>query len=210
MTRLSAAMIVLALSLSGCAGLATLTSVVTPKDLYEVTPKSTYDSDLPTVTSQIVVEEPTAAGGLNTDRIAVKPNPYLVQYFPESSWVDRAPLLVQTLLIESFENTGKVGSVGRQAIGLTSDYTVLTDLREFQAQSGAEASDPLTVVVQINMKLVREPQGVIVASSSFGSEVEVESNEILDVVGAFDRALGRVMRDAVDWAVREIASIEET
>jgi len=193
------------LLLAGCTGLATLTAVTKPKDLYELTPKSSYDSMLPQIDAQLVVEEPTAAAGLNTDRIAVKPNPFAVQYFPESSWVDRAPLMVQTLLVESFENTGKVRSVGRQAIGLTADYTLLTDLREFQARLAPEQGGGIIVQVQLNMKIVEEPRGFIIASESFGHESPAASAEMLDVVRAFDEALGKTMRAAVDWTVLRIS-----
>ena len=192
------------LLLAGCTGLATLSDVTAPRDLYDLTPKSSFESGLPSVSAQLVVEEPTAAGGLNTDRIAVKPNPYEVQYFADSRWVDRAPLLVQTLLVESFENTGRVTSVGRQAIGLTSDYTVLTDLREFQARLGPRGADDLVAQVQLNMKIVKEPLGLIIASESFGAEARADSAAMLDVVEAFDEALGRSMKGAVEWAVRRI------
>lgn len=196
--------------LAGCAGLATLGAATQPIQLYDLTPKSTYDAGLPKVTAQLVVQEPTAASSVNTDRVAVKPNAYQVEYFPEARWVDRAPLMVQTRLIESFENTGRVGSVGRQAIGLSSDFTVVSELREFQAFVGDEDDGPLAVLVQLNMKIVQQPQGLIVASQSFGQEVEAESDEILDVVAAFDRALGRTMRDAVEWTVLRIAEITDS
>lgn len=201
--------LLLALSMvGGCTGLSTLKTVTEPTDLYDLTPKSTYAPDLPSIAAQIVVEEPTAASSVNTDRIAVKPTPYQVQYFPNARWVDRAPLLVQTLLLESLENTEKVGAVGRQAIGLTSDYTLVTDLREFQAQKGEATDTPLTILVQLNMKIVREPRGLIVASQSFAHEVETASTDMSDVVRAFDEALGKTMARAVDWALRQIAQIE--
>ena len=191
--------------LGGCTGLATLGTFTEPVQLYEVSPKSTYDEALPQITAQLVVEEPTAASSVNTDRIAVKPNPYQVQYFPQARWVDRAPLMVQTRLVESFENTGRVGSVGRQAIGLSSDFTLVTDLREFQMEAPEADDEQRHAHVQLNMKIVKEPQGLIIASQSFSREAEAASLDMLDVVRAFDTALGAAMRDAVEWTVRRIA-----
>ena len=203
---LRAALAALALSaLGGCAGLATLGTITKPVALYEVSPKSTYDPSLPEITAQLVVEEPTAASSVNTDRIAVKPNPFQVEYFPDARWVDRAPLMVQTRLVESFENTNRVASVGRQAIGLSSDFLLITELREFQAEAPGENDGPLHVHVQLNMKIVKEPQGLIIASRSFSAEVQADSLAMLDVVSAFDRALGQTMREAVEWTVGRIA-----
>jgi cholesterol transport system auxiliary component len=199
--------VVSAAAISGCAGLDTLRSVTEPTDLYDLTPKSTYAADMPTIAAQIVIEEPTAASSVNTDRIAIKPNPYQVQYFPQARWVDRAPLLVQTMLLESFENTGKVGAVGRQAIGLSSDFTLLTELREFQAVLVGGENGAISVVVQLNMKIVQEPLGLIVASRSFVHREMSASNEILSVVAAFDTALGKTMGQTIDWAIRRISQI---
>ncbi|HSF93958.1 MAG TPA: ABC-type transport auxiliary lipoprotein family protein, partial [Thermohalobaculum sp.] len=181
---------VVALGLSGCAGLSTLTKVATPADLYDLTPKSTYDPDLPEIQVQLVIEEPTAASAVNTDRIAVRPSPFKVQYFPDARWVDRAPLLVQTMLLESFENTRKVSAVGRQAIGLNADFTLVTDLREFQAELQGDRGAALIVVVHLNMKIVKEPQGIIVASQSFKYDVPAASDDMETIVEAFDTALG--------------------
>jgi cholesterol transport system auxiliary component len=192
-------------SVTACAGLDTLRSVTEPTELYDLTPKSTYAADLPAIAAQIVIEEPTAASSVNTDRIAIKPNQFQVQYFPQARWVDRAPLLVQTMLVESFENTGKVAAVGRQAIGLTSDFTMLTELREFQAVSSADQGGPISVIVQLNMKIVQAPLGLIVASRSFVRREQAASNEMLAVVAAFDTALGKTMGQTVNWAVRQIA-----
>ncbi len=197
----------LATLLSGCAGLATLQSVTVPADLYDLTPKSTFEEDLPVISAQVVVEESTAASSVNTDRIAIKPNAFVVQYFPNARWVDRAPQLVQTMLVESFENTGKVRSVGRRAIGLSSDFTLVSELREFQAEVGEEENAPIVVRVQLNLKIVQEPDGLIVASENFGREIPSASDEMLDVIAAFDEALGKSMRASVEWAVREIGKI---
>jgi cholesterol transport system auxiliary component len=193
---------------TGCGGLATLKKVTEPTDLYDLTPKSTYDQLLPAITAQVVIEEPTAASYVNTDRIAIKTNSYQVQYFPDARWVDRAPLLVQTMLVESFENTGKVAAVGRRAIGLNADFTLVTDLREFQAVVGNGENDSIIAIVQLNIKIVQEPLGLIVASKSFAHREPAASSDMLAVVAAFDTALGKTMGKSVDWAVRQIAKFE--
>ena len=192
--------------LSGCSGLATLSSVAKPNDLYALTPKSTFDPSLPTLRQQIVVEEPTATAAVATDRIAVQPSPLRVQYFPEVRWVDRAPVIVQALLIESYENSGKVASVGRSAVGLRADYVIVTDLREFQAlvphaESGEES---LMVNVRLNMKLVDAEFDQIIGSRSFEELEPAASDNMDDVAEAFDEALGDAMRDLVEWSVRKM------
>jgi cholesterol transport system auxiliary component len=195
-----AAVIALALLLPGCGGnLLGLPEGPAP-DIYTLTPKNTFDSDLPTVKWQLVVDQPTAAGGLDTDRIAVHPDPTEIKYYAGARWTDRAPDMVQTLMLESFENTGKIVAVGKQTIGLRSDFNLVSDLREFQAEYKPGSQIP-SVRVQINVKIVKQPRQQIIASNNFERVVEAKSADIKDVVLAFDDALGKVLRRVVEWTL---------
>ncbi|UUV08292.1 ABC-type transport auxiliary lipoprotein family protein [Ruegeria sp. YS9] len=190
----------------GCAGLGTLKQAAKPNDLYLLTPKSTFSSALPRIQKQIVVEEPTATAAVNTDQIAIQPTPFQVQYLPRARWVDRAPLIVQTLLIESFENSGKVAAVGRSTVGLRADYVIAPDLREFQGIviADPENGDKIRIEVRMNIKVIDEYDDKIIASNSFQENVVAASDQTSDLIKAFDLALGRAMRDSVEWSIRRI------
>lgn len=192
---------VLALALAACG------SVVgdlagDPPDLYTLTPKTTFETGLPNVSWQLVVEEPTASGGLNTDRIARRSNPIDLAYFADAVWTDRAPQMVQTLLVESFENSQAIVAVGRKAIGLRSDFDLKGELREFQAEYDGEARPPL-VRVRLNVRLIRQPRRQIVAFENFEATQRAEGTSMPQVVAAFDEALGKVLRQVVQWTLRE-------
>ncbi|MES0825011.1 ABC-type transport auxiliary lipoprotein family protein [Ruegeria sp. SCP11] len=193
-------------SLGGCTGLGTLRQASKPNDLYLLTPKSTFSASLPRVQKQIVVQEPTATATVNTDQIAIQPTPLQVQYLPRARWVDRAPLIVQALLVESYENSGKVAAVGRSTVGLRADYVIVPDLREFQglAITNPDGSQTIRVEVRINIKIIDEFEDKIIASDSFREYVVAASDQTPDLVKAFDDALGKTMRDAVEWSVRKI------
>jgi cholesterol transport system auxiliary component len=198
--------ILLAFALPGCASLTSLNSAATPTDLYLLTPKSTFDPSLPRLRQQIVVAEPTATAAVSTDRIAVQPSALEVEYLPRARWVDRAPLIIQSLLIESYENSGRVDAVGRSAIGLSADYIIVTDVREFQAKVPDNAPDgaALQAHVRLNIKIVYADVDRIIASSSFEKLVTTASDDTIDVVDAFDQALGSTMRNAVEWSIRKM------
>ncbi|MEO9683273.1 MAG: ABC-type transport auxiliary lipoprotein family protein [Tateyamaria sp.] len=194
-------------ALPGCAALSGLSAATTPNDLYVLSPKSTFDEKLPSLEFQIAVEEPTATAAVDTDQIAVQPTPLRVQYLPGARWVDRAPLIVQSLLIESFENSGKVPAVGSSAIGLRADFLVVTDIREFQATVPQEDPEaPLEIDVRLNIKLIDAFSDRIIASDSFEALALSETDDATKVAEAFDQALGNTMRRAVEWSVREISS----
>jgi cholesterol transport system auxiliary component len=171
-----------------------------PPQLYTLTPKSTFDTALPAVEWQLVVERPIASAGLNTQRIAVQRSPVTMDYFARANWTDQAPALVQTLLIESFENTKKIRAVSRESTQLRADYVLQTELREFQAEYDGPGKPP-QARVRINGKLIRMPDRVIVDSQTVERAVRAERHDVESVVLAFDEALGKVMKQTVEWAL---------
>ena len=169
-----------------------------PPILYRLTPKSTFRPDLPTVGWQLILEQPLANAGLSTTRIALWPNPTNLEYYARASWTDRAPDMIQTLMIESFENSNKIVSVGRESVGLRADFVLKSEIREFQ-------SDYLDGVphahVGLNAKLVKMPERVIVGSQKFDSVIKAEADRLDDIIAAFDAALGKVLKRLVEWTL---------
>ena len=103
-----------ALLLGGCQ---LLNAAEEPTDLYTITPKSTFEPDMPAVFWQLAVEEPNASAYLNTSRIAIAQSATSSDYYAKTGWTDRAPLMVQTRIVDSFENSHKIIAVARESIG---------------------------------------------------------------------------------------------
>jgi cholesterol transport system auxiliary component len=186
-----------AIGLTGLiAGCGILPEVSKPVKLFTLTPKSTFPEDLPSVDWQLVVETPTAPAGIDTARIALQRSAYTLEYFADSGWTDRAPEMVQTLLVNSFESTGKIVGVGMESIGIRPDYLLKTDLREFQAVY-PEGSDVPYVHVRTSCLLVRMPDRRIVAAISPEERVDARGPNFTDIIDAYDEALGKVLRDIV-------------
>jgi cholesterol transport system auxiliary component len=200
MTRLLCTLALLA-ALSACTGI--IPGTGEPLRLYTLTPKSTYEADLPKVSWQLVVETPIAPAGINTNRIALSHSPITLDYFAGATWTDSAPALVQTLLVESFENTARIVAVGRESVGLRADYVLKVELREFQAEYGSPEAPP-TVHIRIIAKLVRMPLREIVASHMTERKAVAATNTLDAVVGAFDEALGPVLKDIVVWTLTAV------
>lgn len=171
-----------------------------PPLLYRLTPKSTFDESLPTVGWQLLVEAPVVQAGLNTTRIALQRSPTQFEYYARANWTDRAPEMVQTLILESFENSSNIVAVGRDSLGLRADFVLKIELREFQAEYKSSAAPDIRV--QLNAKLVRMPRRSIVASQRFESVEAATADRLEPIVDAFDTALGKVLRDVVEWTLR--------
>jgi cholesterol transport system auxiliary component len=191
-----------------------------PPRLYVLTPKSTFPKDLKPVNWQLLVEAPISPAGLNTARIALQDSPIELRYFQLANWTDFAPKMVQALIIESFENSGKIISVGREQIGLRSDFVLKTELREFQAEYDTRLPDGTKVLgpnadapwarVRINIKLVKMPQREIIATQTFERRVRAAENTMSEIIGAFDAALGRTLKSIVVWTLKTGEKRKET
>ena len=197
MTRLLSR-IALLWALSACTGI--IPGTGEPLKLYTLTPKSTYGADLPKVEWQLVVETPVAPAGINTNRIALSHSPITLDYFAGATWTDSAPAMVQTLLVESFENTGRIVAVGRESVGLRADYVLKIELREFQAEYASPEAPPI-VHIRVISKLVRMPMREIVASHMTEQKAQAAANTLDAVVEAFDEALGPVLKEIVTWTL---------
>jgi cholesterol transport system auxiliary component len=171
-----------------------------PPQLFTLTPKSNFAGDLPRADWQLAVEMPVASGGIDTSRIALARSPVTLDYFARANWTDTAPRMVQTLLVESFENTGRIVAVGRESSSLRPDYLLKVDLREFQAELRANA--PPVARVRLAVRLVRLPERTVVASFAHEAQQTAGSSDIHNVVLAFDEALGAAMRRVVEWTLR--------
>jgi cholesterol transport system auxiliary component len=187
-----------ALLLASCA-------VITPTapQLYTLTPQQNIDPATPHANWQLLVEAPVAAAGIDTPRIAVARTPTSINYFADVSWADRAPLMVQGLIVQSLENSRKIVSVGRDTVGLRSDFVLKSELRDFQAEyASPEAAVPDRVHVRLVAKLVAMPRRTIEAGEIFEAVAPVRGQDFSHVVAAFNEALGTVMSDLVQWTLR--------
>lgn len=196
-----AAAVCLALPLGGCPSLTS-----PPPDLHVLTPKTTWDDGLPTVGAQLLVAVPEGPLSLDTQRIALSRSRTTVDYFATAAWPDRAPVMIQGLLIESFENVGKIRGVGRDNAGLRADYILQTDLRSFEARYFSGTDQPPLVFVRMEAKLVKMPEREIVASLSEVQQAPAEHNDMVSIVGAFNDALGSTMKRIVQWSLRAMAA----
>jgi cholesterol transport system auxiliary component len=185
--------------LSGCG---TLFGGNAPR-LYRLNPAVEFAADLPASRSQLVVATPQAIRSLDSDRIMLTRGPTGFDYFADAVWADQAPFMLQGLLVESFENSGKMPAVGRDGGDLTPDFILLTELRELQARYEAVDRAPV-IVVRIGVKLIRMSDRRIVDALSAEAQGTATRNDIDGIVASFDDTLRPVLRQIVEWSLRRL------
>lgn len=178
-----------------------------PPQLYALTPKSSFDAGLPQVDAQLSVEVPTATAGLNTARIALRPTPTTLDYYAGGIWIDVVPVMVQNLLLESFDNAGYIDVLGRGAVAVGADYALLTHVREFQAEY--QGSSAPVVRVRLQSRLVELPRRNSVAATSVEYLVRAENTSLAAIVRAFDEAFGKASKRLVEWGLGRLAAEQQ-
>jgi len=176
-----------AISLAACAS--------EPKLTYDLNPVS---GGFPArgAKGQIAIPVPEATLPANSTSIVVRTGPQSVEYLSGAQWADKLPPLIQSRLIESFENAHVVRAAGKP--GMLADATLPTNLRRFDFDPARGEA-----LVEISAQLVR-PNGRIISERLFSAACPAPSSEPFAVAAALDAALRQVMREIVLWAAPKI------
>jgi len=172
-----------------------------PPRQFTLTSVTNFPRGLPSVKWSLVVDEPTAARQIDTSRIALMNGPFRVEYYADVEWTDTAPAMVQLLLMQSFQNTGRLLVVAPTRQTLATDFLLLSNLRKFQVENDASGTPQATVVLEAT--LLKMPRRAPVATARFEKATLVDSKSTEAVTAAFDASLGDVMRRVVDWTLQQ-------
>lgn len=176
----------------------------TPSQIYVLMRKTTFPPDLPSVSRQLLVDTPVAPAEIDTTRVALTRSPTTIDYFANAVWSDRAPAMVQSLLIESFEQTGKIVSVARDSAVLRADYILMPELRRFEARY-ENGDAPPTVLVRLLVRLIKMPERAIIGDEIAEGREPAARNSMDAIIEAYNEALGSVMKRLVTWTLRRMA-----
>src|SRR6516162_8183639 len=172
-----------------------------PPRQFTLTPVANFPRGLPPVKWSLVVDEPTAARQIDTSRIALMSGPFQVDYYADVEWTDSAPAMVQLLLMQSFQNTGRLPVVAPTRQTLATDFLLLSNLRKFQVENDATGTPHATVIIEAT--LLKMPRRTPGAATRF-EEVALNDAKSTDTVtAAFDASLAHVMRRVVDWTLQQ-------
>jgi cholesterol transport system auxiliary component len=166
-----------------------------PRTTYDLSPAS-GDFAARAGRGQLAVSRPDAILPADSDRIVVRTDPQSVAYLTGAQWADKLPSLVQSRLIDSFQNAHLLRAVGRP--GMLADVSLQTSIRRFELDAArGEAA------VEISAQIVNQ-SGRIIAGRLFSGNVPVASTDPAVVAAALDAALAQVMRDIVIWTAPKI------
>jgi cholesterol transport system auxiliary component len=192
LSRLAGGLLALAMTglLAGCGGAA-------PETFDLSAPSGGFAARSPR--GLLVIAEPGAAAPADSDRIVVRTGPESVAYLKGAQWADRLPRLVQTRLVQSFDNAKLMRSVARPEDGLSADFKLVSDIRRFEVDAQTNEA-----VIEIAAKLVADRTGRIVAGEIFTVRTPGSAADGPAASHALDAALSQVLRQIVSWAAARV------
>jgi cholesterol transport system auxiliary component len=182
---------------------------------------SLLETDLPATTSYVLASAPAGssgvtrsdadvsigrpdmAPGLDTERIAVLKGRQL-DYYRGAQWGGRTTEIVQTLLVDSFEDQQLFRSVTAEQSRVSSDYVLDVSVRDFQAEHASDGEAP-TAHVTIVSRLIRVSDRQLVETLAATAESRASANSMSAVAAAFETAAQKVVLELAQKTASAIA-----
>ncbi len=143
----------------------------------------------------LAVARPTTVQAFDSDRVIVKDSSGALSFVGGAQWADTVPALVQTRLIQTFENAGRIASVASPDQRVTPTAQLLTDIRSFNIDAASGAA-----VVEITAKIVGDASGKIQRAKLFTARIPAGAIDGAGATQALNAALSQVLIEIVRWA----------
>lgn len=154
----------------------------------------------PPVQWQLSIDTPLASDALDSAHMLVMPSPGALETYKNARWSDTTPMLLRALLIQAFQDSGRITGVGASTSGLHGDYLLNIDLYDFETQY-REGSPH--AVIRLTAKLTDSSLNRIAAARTFEADAPVAGSLAPAAAAAFDQALGELLPQIVDWTLTE-------
>lgn len=187
--------------LPGCSALSTLGTASEPLDTYDLAPAAGSQAGRRTART-LLVALPQASAALATDRIMVKPDPVAITYLPDARWSDALPAVLQTLLVRSIAQTGRIGYVGRSDAGPVPDKALLVRIDAFEG--AAQGDGTFEIRVDVDLTLINDRDQRVVASRRFSQTNALNSDDTNAIVAEFQTVLNALLPAMSDWAIARV------
>ena len=179
-----------ALLIAGCGG--------PSRETFELNSAAVQPAQAPKLRAQLAIREPFASIDLDSQRIVVRTGPQSLAYLSGAQWSDRLPTLVQSRLVQTFQDAHLLEAVGAAGT-LSADYSLDLDIRTFELDVKA-----LQANVEISAKILESRGGRVVATRVFKSQTPAVGTSGPKATAALDTALAKVMAEIVAFTAAKI------
>jgi phospholipid/cholesterol/gamma-HCH transport system substrate-binding protein len=145
---------------------------------------------------RLLVLEPTALAQIDAERVRVSGPGADRLDLAQTHWPDILSKVLQTRIVQSFENAGYTGAVPRSMEDVQADHRLMTNVRAFEIRIDADGS--ANAEVEIAAKIL-DLDGGIVASRVIRTAAKVADLNREAAVGALEKAGQEALGQLVVW-----------
>jgi cholesterol transport system auxiliary component len=145
-----------------------------------------------------------AAPGLDSDRVAGRWPGMRLDYIAGARWAERLPVLLQSALVESFQDSGRLRSVQADMGRFRATHSLVLEVRRFEADYAAGGLP--VAQVEFAATLGRLSDRRVLASFTASASESAGENRQSSVVAALDAAFARAAADVAGKAFEAIAA----
>jgi cholesterol transport system auxiliary component len=196
---------VLTVTLLASAGCGSLLETDLPASTsYVLAPAPVSSTGIARSDVDLSIGRPDLAPGLDSERIAVLKGRQL-DYYRGAQWGGRMTEMVQTLLVDSFEDQQLFRSVTAEQSRVSGEYVLDVSVRDFQAEyvGGNEAP---TAHVTVLGRLIRVTDRQLVETFAATAQSKASDNRLSDVAAAFETASHKVVLDLAQKTAAAVAA----
>ncbi len=147
----------------------------------------------------ILVPTPDAGPGLDGPRMAYVTRPYEVQFFARSEWVDAPARMLEPLLVEALQGSGRFEAV-TQGSGVVPFLRLDVEITALQQEF---LERPSSTRFALRARLIDLDRRGLVATRDFEAVEPASSDDPYGGVEAANRAAARVLQELAAWCAAE-------
>ena len=198
----AAAIAIAALATTACGSL--LETQLPSSTSYVLAPAPASSVGIARSEADLSIGRPDLAPGLDSERIAVLKGRQL-DYYRGAQWGGRITEVVQTLLVDSFQDQQLFRSVTPEQSRVASEYVLDITVRDFQAEYASDNDAP-TARVTILGRLIRVTDRQLVDTFAATAQSKASDNRMSAVAAAFETAAHKVVLELAQKTAATIAA----
>lgn len=189
------------LALSGCGPLVSIGSDGKAPTLYTLTAPDLTDSQKSILPVSVLVTEPTSSDALDSRRIALMPSDLEVKYYEGLRWTDRAPRLIQSMLVTSL--AGHVSDVATGVTPIRPTYRLTSRLTSFETRYNTPGRPVAHVTMEL--QLYSTSPAALIASTRVSHQEDAGQDRPNLISHAFNKAAQETVKAATLWSYDQMA-----
>lgn len=169
--------------------------------VFDLSPAKSFPGigKIPTV--QLHVAEPTTLIFFDTEKIRLQGKDAPEQALADAQWPDLLSKVVQTRVLQSFENAGYLDALGRLPDSAKPAVQLVTEIRRFSVVADG---GPATAQVDIAVRLIKNEDGSILGARVFKESIPAADLSAPVVTKALGEAFSKVLQEIVVWTCTKI------